>query len=144
MLLTQAKGWLAAGRRMRYGSKDEIDKVVRCIEHGAEDYLYRPFDPVLLRARISACLEKKRLRDAVRRRAEELELAMRQLQAAQEQLVVSEKMASLGVLTAGIAHEIRNPLNFITNFAQLVEEQAHELRGVLVSAGPLGPEAEEL
>jgi adenylate cyclase len=42
---------------------DEIESVVRCIELGAEDYLPKPFDPVLLRARIGACLEKKRLRD---------------------------------------------------------------------------------
>jgi DNA-binding response OmpR family regulator len=42
---------------------DELQSVVRCIEHGAEDYLPKPFDPVLLRARIGACLEKKRLRD---------------------------------------------------------------------------------
>jgi len=42
---------------------DELDSVVRCIEMGAEDYLAKPFDPVLLNARISACLEKKRLRD---------------------------------------------------------------------------------
>jgi DNA-binding response OmpR family regulator len=42
---------------------DEIESVVRCIERGAEDYLPKPFDPVLLRARIGACLEKKRFRD---------------------------------------------------------------------------------
>jgi DNA-binding response OmpR family regulator len=42
---------------------DEIESVVRCIERGAEDYLPKPFDPVLLRARIGACLEQKRLRD---------------------------------------------------------------------------------
>src|SRR6201987_5464076 len=42
---------------------DEIESVVRCIERGAEDYLPKPFDPVLLRARIGACLEKKKLRD---------------------------------------------------------------------------------
>jgi adenylate cyclase len=42
---------------------DEIDSAVRCIEAGAEDYLAKPFDPVLLRARVNACLEKKRLRD---------------------------------------------------------------------------------
>jgi class 3 adenylate cyclase len=42
---------------------DEMDSVVRCVELGAEDYLPKPFDPVLLRARIGACLEKKRLRD---------------------------------------------------------------------------------
>jgi two-component system, cell cycle response regulator len=42
---------------------DEIESVVRCIELGAEDYLPKPFDPVLLRARINACIEKKFLRD---------------------------------------------------------------------------------
>jgi class 3 adenylate cyclase len=42
---------------------DELDSVVRCIEAGAEDYLPKPFNPVLLTARINACLEKKRLRD---------------------------------------------------------------------------------
>jgi DNA-binding response OmpR family regulator len=42
---------------------DEIDSVVRCVEMGAEDYLPKPFNPVLLKARIGACLEKKRLRD---------------------------------------------------------------------------------
>jgi CheY-like chemotaxis protein len=42
---------------------DELESVVRCIELGAEDYLPKPFDPVLLRARVGACLEKKRLRD---------------------------------------------------------------------------------
>ena len=43
---------------------DEIESVVRCIELGAEDYLAKPFNPVLLNARVGACLEKKRLRDA--------------------------------------------------------------------------------
>jgi len=45
---------------------DDIASIVRCIERGAEDYLPKPFDPVLLRARISACLEKKDLRDRER------------------------------------------------------------------------------
>ncbi|MGH7817171.1 MAG: adenylate/guanylate cyclase domain-containing protein [Candidatus Binatia bacterium] len=52
---------------------DEIGSVVRCIELGAEDYLPKPFDPVLLRARIGACLEKKRLRDQEVRLRSELE-----------------------------------------------------------------------
>ena len=46
---------------------NEIDSAVRCIEAGAEDYLPKPFNPILLRARISACLEKKWLRDRERR-----------------------------------------------------------------------------
>ena len=52
---------------------DEIGSVVRCIELGAEDYLPKPFDPVLLKARISACLEKKHLRDQEIRLRQELE-----------------------------------------------------------------------
>jgi adenylate cyclase len=52
----------------------ETDSVVRCIEAGAEDYLSKPFNPVLLRARISACLERKRWRDRERRYLERIEL----------------------------------------------------------------------
>src|SRR5262245_40868802 len=52
---------------------DELDSVVRCIESGAEDYLTKPFNPVLLRARISASLEKKRLRDRERKFIQDLE-----------------------------------------------------------------------
>jgi len=51
---------------------DQVESVVRCIELGAEDYLPKPFEPVLLRARIGACLEKKRLRDQDVRREREL------------------------------------------------------------------------
>ena len=52
---------------------DELDSVVRCIESGAEDYLTKPFNPVLLRARISASLEKKRLRDREKKFIQDLE-----------------------------------------------------------------------
>ena len=52
---------------------DELDSTVRCIEAGAEDYLPKPFNPVLLRARIGACLEKKRLLDELRAEKEHSE-----------------------------------------------------------------------
>jgi serine phosphatase RsbU (regulator of sigma subunit) len=52
---------------------DELSSVVRCIELGADDYLPKPFDPVLLRARVTASLEKKRLRDVERRWAASME-----------------------------------------------------------------------
>jgi len=51
---------------------DEIDSVVKCIELGAEDYLPKPFNPILLRARVGACLERKRLHDQVAAQAADL------------------------------------------------------------------------
>jgi two-component system, NtrC family, sensor kinase len=59
---------------------------------------------------------------------EVLELALLQLQTTQTQLIQSEKLASLGELTAGIAHEIQNPLNFVNNFAELSVDLAKELK----------------
>jgi sigma-B regulation protein RsbU (phosphoserine phosphatase) len=58
---------------------DEMDSVVRCIEAGAEDYLPKPFDSTLLRARIGACLEKKALRDAEQRHLRMIEETQRRL-----------------------------------------------------------------
>lgn len=64
------------------------------------------------------------------------------LKAAQAQLVVSEKMASLGQLTAGIAHEIKNPLNFVNNFAELTVELSDELNAEAAKWSPHLPEEE--
>jgi histidine kinase len=58
---------------------------------------------------------------------QELEATLQQLRNTQQQLITREKLASLGMLTAGIAHELRNPLNFINNFAKLSVRQAEEL-----------------
>jgi len=58
---------------------------------------------------------------------EDLQATLERLKSAQEQLVVQEKLASLGALTAGIAHEIKNPLNFVNNFAELSVELNEEL-----------------
>jgi signal transduction histidine kinase len=64
----------------------------------------------------------------------QLEDALRQVRDMQDQLITQQKLASLGALTAGIAHEIRNPLNFVNNFADLSVELAQELRDLLTDA----------
>ncbi|HEX4876175.1 MAG TPA: ATP-binding protein [Chitinophagaceae bacterium] len=70
-------------------------------------------------------------RKAVEESKDALQKSLEELKAAQQQLIQSEKMASLGELTAGIAHEIQNPLNFVNNFsdvsAELVDEMNEEL-----------------
>jgi signal transduction histidine kinase len=79
----------------------------------------------------------------LRERNRDLEKTLRQLRDAQNQIVMQEKMASLGSLTAGIAHEIKNPLNFVNNFAALAADLAGELRAEIdkmkekIDAGPL-------
>jgi len=68
------------------------------------------------------------LENKVAERTEQLQSSLVRLQATQSQLIQQEKMASLGELTAGIAHEIQNPLNFVSNFSEVSIELVDELR----------------
>ena len=76
--------------------------------------------------------EKERLQKKVDEQTAELKKSLEDLKATQTQLIQSEKMASLGELTAGIAHEIQNPLNFVNNFSEmnteLIDEMQEELK----------------
>jgi two-component system, NtrC family, sensor kinase len=72
--------------------------------------------------------------DELQARTEELAASLDNLRAAQDRLVQTEKLASLGQLTAGIAHEIKNPLNFVNNFSSLSAELVDELDETLAPA----------
>ena len=90
-------------------------------------------------------IENTRLFDEVQARTRELEQSIADLRKAQDRLVQSEKLASLGQLTAGIAHEIKNPLNFVNNFSSLSRELLEELRETLQKLPTdIGAGAEEL
>ena len=79
-------------------------------------------------------IENVRLFESVEARTRELAASLENLQTTQDRLVQTEKLASLGQLTAGIAHEIKNPLNFVNNFSavsvELIDEMQETLKGM--------------
>ena len=87
----------------------DVDHVARCIELGAEDYLPKPINAVLLRARLGACLEKQRLR------------AIEEAQA--EELVRASKLQSVGLLAGGLAHDFNNMLTAVLGNLSLLRHR---------------------
>jgi GAF domain-containing protein len=79
-------------------------------------------------------IHNARLFEEVQARTRELSRSLEDLRTAQDRLIQTEKLASLGQLTAGIAHEIKNPLNFVNNFSALSSELVAELRDALATA----------
>ena len=103
--------------------KNSVDQKIQNLEisHKAEE-AKKEADTILLRNK-----ELNELNTEIREQKEKLEFALADLKSTQAQLIQSEKMASLGELTAGIAHEIQNPLNFVNNFSEVSTELVDEM-----------------
>lgn len=111
---------------------DETESAVRCIEAGAEDYLPKTFDPVLLKARLNASLQKKKLRDLEKIYLQQ-EMMLRQ----------NEKLATIGRLSAGMAHELNNPTAAAKRGAHNLVETVSRLQSIHMKMFELGLTAEQ-
>jgi two-component system NtrC family sensor kinase len=126
---------------------DSEEHVARGYGSGAVDFLFKPIDAEVLRSKVRVFLElyssRQKLADAnqkleqnnrtLRLANEQLQAAYRDLQATQSQLVQSAKMASLGELVAGVAHEINNPLAFVMSHLDTVRKSLAQLRSDVLS-----------
>ncbi len=112
-------------------ARADMSMKIEGLEHGADDYLTKPFNAQELRAKIKSLLALRGLEREIQKRNEALEAALAELKTTQSQLVQSEKMAGLGLLVAGMAHEINNPINFAKNSLAILERAWRELKPLL-------------
>ena len=117
-MLRMAGGDLEA--RVEIGGRDEVADMAQALE------IFRRNS---LEAQRLNLVEQ--LAEELQGKNEQLESVLAELERAQDQIVMREKLAALGELTAGVAHEIRNPLNFVKNFSEASEELLSELEEVL-------------
>ena len=103
---------------------DDSDKLLsECFETGAQDFIYKPIKELVLKSRINNTIKIIRQQNKLKKTNSYLENAYQTLEETKEKLIRSEKLGSLGVLTAGISHEINNPNNFISaGSSQLIDE----------------------
>ena len=106
-------------------SGDDLQRVARCIEMGAEDFLLKPFNPILLNARLNAALEKKRLQDQQRSYLEELRQAKQQLEIQNKQL--KTHLTEIEDLQVALNEQaIRDPLTGLYNRRHMENVLKHE------------------
>ncbi|WP_158161357.1 sensor histidine kinase [Grimontia hollisae] len=112
-------------------SYNKLDDKLKAFDYGALDYVTKPIHFAEVKARIKTHLSLRHYQQALEARNDELAETLNQLKAAQQQLVQADKLASLGQLTAGVAHEINNPISFIVGNGHSLIKRAERLRQYL-------------
>ncbi|MFP6638861.1 MAG: response regulator, partial [Myxococcota bacterium] len=124
-------------------SKAEREMKIEGLELGADDYVTKPFHPRELMARVRSLVRVAELQKQLRHRNQDLEKALSDVKHAEVQLVQSERLAAVGELAAGIAHEVNNPVNFALNAVRAMKVTVAELRqlaGEMTEMDPSDPE----
>lgn len=109
-------------------AKTGVTTKIEGLEHGADDYLTKPFNSQELRARVRSLINLRKLEREIQIRNHQLEETLRELKETQSQLVQSEKMAALGLLVAGVAHEINNPISFAKGSLAIVRRSLEKIK----------------
>jgi two-component system, NtrC family, sensor kinase len=117
-----------------FTSLNDSESFQRCYELGASDYINKPINPIEFYARLKVAILSKQNSDnlktllsMLREQNEKLLEMNKRLEDAQFHLVQSEKMAAIGQLSAGIAHEINNPMGFVNSNFEILEKYFHRL-----------------
>ncbi|WP_346353285.1 sensor histidine kinase [Azotosporobacter soli] len=112
-------------------SRADEDFIAEAFANGAEDYLLKPVNPALLRHRVSRVLTNQRNKEKVLRQNQSLAQALLKLKETQTHLIQQEKMAGIGQLAAGVAHEINNPLGFVSSNFETLDDYVGRLEAVM-------------
>jgi signal transduction histidine kinase len=109
-------------------SKAEREMKIQGLELGADDYVTKPFHPRELLARARALVRLRLLQEELAEQNAALDLALQHLRATEVQLVQAERLAAVGELAAGVAHEVNNPVNFALNSLRVLRETVGQVR----------------
>ncbi len=110
-------------------ARGDLSDKIEGLEQGADDYLAKPFNVEELRARVCSLLKVQRLQNEVLVKNKRLEEALEEVKRVSRDMIHSEKMSALGVLMAGVAHEMNNPISFAKGSLSVVRNRFEQMNG---------------